>query len=545
MSVPSTSIERTRNVTLGIMGSDVEDAPADLALEVEYKAPGGDFQHAGDATFDTDHWNVTFTPSVDAMLGLYDIRARLKDHDGDYSDYFYKNSTIEVINCRPVVTDLIPDMHTVLRGKNVSLMVNGYDAEDQNPDLVVEIQYLGPSGQWTDLDAPTFADNQWTVIFSPGLDAALGNYSFRASLTDSSSAQGDWTVMNGTVEVLNNRPVISAVQTDQTALFRTQTLLATIKGSDLEDQTSELTVEAQLSPHGKAAWSTEGIGTLELDQGKDGWTLPISPSAHFTPGSYDLRVRLTDHDGGVGDWFVPAAQISILNGPPVLDLKQPLIINEGQAATFDASGSKDPEGGALTFSWDFGDGKTGDGERPTHTFATFGTYDLKLTATDLDGALTMKNYSVRVNGLPAGDVKTQQGAGVQNYNVKFNSKGMKDPEGTGLTYKWDFDTRDGSGVDSTDANPSHNYGKPGTYEWQVTITDANGGTTVKTGTVTVSAMSQFTLGLIVILVVIIAVVVVAAVLLMRRKRKRPAVGVVPPKPVSSGPSMSLLDADNL
>jgi len=544
MNVPASSVERTRNVSIGVFGSDVEDAAADLTLELEYKAPGGDFKQAGTATYDTDHWNVTFSPTVDAMLGLYDLRARLKDKDGTYSDYLYKNNTIEVINCRPAVTDMVPDLPTVFRGKSVSITVSGYDAEDQNKDLVVDLQVAGPSGQWIDMDSPTFANDQWAASFAPALDTALGNYTFRARLSDSASAEGDWFTMNGTVEVLNNRPVVSAVQMDQTTVLRTQTLMTTIKGSDQEDLSSDLTAQAQLSPHGKNDWSLEGLGTIQWSQAKDGWTMPITPGPHFVPGSYDLRVRLTDHDGGLGEWFA-ASQLDIQNGPPVIDLKAPALINEGQATVFDASASKDPEGGTLTFAWDFGDGTTADSAKPTHTYKTFSTYTLKLTVKDLEGLEATKEVSLKVNGLPKGDIKSQQAAGLQNYNVKFNSKDTKDPEGTELTYKWDFDTSDGSGVDSTDPNPSHNYAKPGTYEWKVTITDGNGGTTVKTGKVTVSAMSQYTLGLIVLLVVIIAVVVVAAVLLLRRKKKGPAITALPPVPTSSGSSMSLLDADNL
>jgi len=46
-------------------------------------------------------------------------------------------------------------------------------------------------------------------------------------------------------------------------------------------------------------------------------------------------------------------------------------------------------------------------------------------------------------------------------------------------------------------------------------------------------------------VLIIAVVVVAAAVLMRRKKKGLAVRASPPVPRLSGPSLSLLDADDI
>ncbi|MEU1863888.1 S8 family serine peptidase [Streptomyces gardneri] len=50
-----------------------------------------------------------------------------------------------------------------------------------------------------------------------------------------------------------------------------------------------------------------------------------------------------------------------------------------RACTFDASLTG---GSGLSYSWDFGDGTTGTGVKPTHTYASYGTYTVKLTVTD-------------------------------------------------------------------------------------------------------------------------------------------------------------------
>ena len=54
----------------------------------------------------------------------------------------------------------------------------------------------------------------------------------------------------------------------------------------------------------------------------------------------------------------------------------------GLACNFDASGSTDPENDPLTYTWDFGDGETGTGASPTHTYKTGGTHTVTLTLND-------------------------------------------------------------------------------------------------------------------------------------------------------------------
>ncbi|MGI5238369.1 galactose-binding domain-containing protein [Dactylosporangium sp. CA-139066] len=52
---------------------------------------------------------------------------------------------------------------------------------------------------------------------------------------------------------------------------------------------------------------------------------------------------------------------------------------------FSSAGSSDPEGGALTYQWAFGDGGTSTQANPSHTYTTNGTYTARLTVTDPAG----------------------------------------------------------------------------------------------------------------------------------------------------------------
>ncbi|MEU7859348.1 ThuA domain-containing protein [Nonomuraea sp. NPDC049141] len=52
---------------------------------------------------------------------------------------------------------------------------------------------------------------------------------------------------------------------------------------------------------------------------------------------------------------------------------------------FSSAGSSDPDGDAITYAWDFGDGGTSTSANPSHTYSANGTYTVKLTVRDSGG----------------------------------------------------------------------------------------------------------------------------------------------------------------
>ncbi|SEL20596.1 PKD domain-containing protein [Blastococcus sp. DSM 46786] len=74
---------------------------------------------------------------------------------------------------------------------------------------------------------------------------------------------------------------------------------------------------------------------------------------------------------------------------------------KGLAAEFDGSASADPDGSITGYSWDFGDGATGSGVTATHTYAAAGTYEVRLTVTDDDGATGTVTQAVAVSSSSA------------------------------------------------------------------------------------------------------------------------------------------------
>ena len=72
-------------------------------------------------------------------------------------------------------------------------------------------------------------------------------------------------------------------------------------------------------------------------------------------------------------------------GPAKPAIANPGSIIPGQIVQFNGSGSIPGDGGIASFKWDFGDGGVGSGSKPTHSYATPGTYIVTLTLTDDGG----------------------------------------------------------------------------------------------------------------------------------------------------------------
>jgi glucose/arabinose dehydrogenase/PKD repeat protein len=66
------------------------------------------------------------------------------------------------------------------------------------------------------------------------------------------------------------------------------------------------------------------------------------------------------------------------------------------AVTFSSAGSSDPEGGALTYSWNFGDGTTSTAANPSKTYTANGTYQVTLTVRDPAGLTGTANVTIGV-----------------------------------------------------------------------------------------------------------------------------------------------------
>ncbi|CCH79203.1 conserved hypothetical protein [Nostocoides japonicum T1-X7] len=144
------------------------------------------------------------------------------------------------------------------------------------------------------------------------------------------------------------------------------------------------------------------------------------------------------------------------------------------ACSFDGSKSSDSDGTVVSYAWDFGDNSTGSGANLSHTYAKDGTYTVKLTVTDNQGATGTVSKSVVVANAPQNQPPvasfTYQCTGT---TCTFDGSKSSDPDGTVTGYDWKWGD---SSADSSGSTASHTYDATGTYTVTLTVTDNDGAT---------------------------------------------------------------------
>ena len=87
--------------------------------------------------------------------------------------------------------------------------------------------------------------------------------------------------------------------------------------------------------------------------------------------------------------------------------------------TFDGSASTDPDGPVSSYTWDFGDGTTGQGATAQHTFAMAGQFTVRLRATDANGGTDAAYETVVVTAEPQ-PIAFRKAIGTTGNKTSFN-----------------------------------------------------------------------------------------------------------------------------
>jgi len=200
-------------------------------------------------------------------------------------------------------------------------------------------------------------------------------------------------------------------------------------------------------------------------------------------GVYTVTLNVTDDDGLSS---TTSAKVTVLNKPPIASFTEnATTVLTGEAISFNASASYDPDGTIVKYFWDFGDDTNAIGVTTSHSYADNGTYTVTLTVTDDDDATDTASSTKNVlNRPPVADANGPY-VGYEGSPITFDASGSTDVDGTIVLYEWDWDN-DGSYDESTTSR-FFNHIWPDDFSGTVglRVTDDDGLTDTATASVTV------------------------------------------------------------
>ena len=144
------------------------------------------------------------------------------------------------------------------------------------------------------------------------------------------------------------------------------------------------------------------IVAREWDFGDGNDSPDISPSHVFqTTGEFTVSLTLTDDDGAQSTRTIT---ISVTEAPvAVISVDRTSAESAPAVFNFDGSASYDPDGEVTQYAWDFDDGSLELLPTVAHTFATAGTYRVRLTVTDDTGVTNSSDRIIQV-GIPEPEI---------------------------------------------------------------------------------------------------------------------------------------------
>src|SRR5712691_9734824 len=196
------------------------------------------------------------------------------------------------------------------------------------------------------------------------------------------------------------------------------------------------------------------------------WSLTVSGADLASPansGKATKTIQLQDR--------IPTASFTFTSGT----------ILTSASVSFDGTASFDPDGSIAGYAWTFGDGSTGSGATPAHSYSIAGIYTVKLNVTDNSGSTAVDTQTVGITDRPPMVTLTLSSATTTPGQALILTISASDPDGTiaTTTVNWGDGTTDTiSGPPTTD---SHTYSlasgaSSATYTITVTLHDNSGST---------------------------------------------------------------------
>jgi large repetitive protein len=501
-----TNINEGQPVQLTAMASD----PGNAALTYKWYINGATTPIMGQAI------NYTFADN-----GIYPVKLEVIDTDGGITT---QNVNVTVNNVAPTIIDIIkptqikegqavefkstatdPGTNSALTyswnfGDNTSPVIgqNATHTFADNGNYNVVLTVTDKDGAFTTQTTAVKVDNVAPVIVSVTKPAQINEgqaVEFKASATDvgiNDTLTYSWNFGDGTAASTGqnathafadngNYSVVLTV-TDKDGAVTTQTTV--VKVDNVAPNIVSVTKPAQINEGQAVEFKATAIDPGVNDTLTYSWNFGDGTAAtngqnathaFADNGNYSVVLTVTDKDGAV---TTQTTAVKVDNvAPNIVSIAKPAQINEGQAVEFKATATDPGVNDTLTYSWNFGDGTAAtNGQNATHTFADNGNYNVILTVTDKDGAVTSTQaIPVKFDNVAPTIVSITKPAQInEGQAVEFKATatdaGIKDT----LTYSWNF----GDGTTAVAGqNATHTFADNGNYNVVLTVTDKDGAVT--------------------------------------------------------------------
>ncbi|MGB9135286.1 MAG: PKD domain-containing protein [Candidatus Bathyarchaeia archaeon] len=371
--------------------------------------------------------------------GTYNVTMTIADNDGATSS---ATATKSILNGAPIAS-FTETSSTVLTGEIVSFNATmSYDSDGTITSFV------------------------WT--FGDGTNAS------GVAVTHSYVDNGTYTV---TLSIRDNDGAMSTSSAVKTVLNRSPV------ASFTESETSVYT-GVTITFNASASYDSDGYIIDRFWDFGDGTNFTGTTVSHVyaDDGVYTVTLAVTDDDGSAS---ASTATKTVLNRAPSASFTESAVTAlTNEVIYFNASTSYDTDGIIVTYFWTFGDGTNATGVTVSHSNVDNGVYTVTLTVTDDDGATATATATKTISNRPPLCMFTESAYNVYTGTViTFDASSSYDPDGTIVTYLWNF----GDGNTTIVTNPiiGHSYSEDGVYTATLTVTDNDGATSSSSSTKTV------------------------------------------------------------
>ena len=214
------------------------------------------------------------------------------------------------------------------------------------------------------LNDPTSPMPQFTA---PAVDAMGDSLIFQLTVSDPANLTDTDSTMVNVIYINMSPDAVIAVQGDVD-----------------EGTTVNLDGSASIDPDGENLtynWAQTGGPNITITDGQTAMPSFVAPQVDSAGATVVIELTVTD-EGGLSDTAEISIGINDVNNPPTANAGPDQTVTETNSVTLNASGSSDPEGGALTFDWQQVSG-------PSVTLSATDTAQVSFTAPDVDSNQTL------------------------------------------------------------------------------------------------------------------------------------------------------------